>query len=91
MNRRRARRLRAAAWVAVALLTWAAPARAYGGPGSIVSGIGAFLAVLGAVVAALFGFVWYPMKKLLRVIRGRGSDESEGAGSAGEADVPASD
>lgn len=45
-------------------------ARAYGGPGSIVSGIGAFLAALAAVVAAIFGFLWFPLKKLYRKLRG---------------------
>lgn len=39
-------------------------ALAYGGPGSVISGIGAFLAAIGAVLAALLGFVWYPLKRL---------------------------
>lgn len=45
-------------------------AHAYGGPGSIISGIGALLAVVAAIGAAIFGFVWYPLKKLTRRIRG---------------------
>lgn len=40
-------------------------ALAYGGPGSLLSGIGSFLAVIAAVFAALFGFIWYPIKRLL--------------------------
>lgn len=62
-------------------------ALAYGGPGSIVSGIGALLAVLAAIVAAVFGFLWFPVKKL---IRARGGDEDDpggdraGGGEAGE-------
>lgn len=45
-------------------------AAAYGGPGSVISGIGAFLAVLVAMVASIFGFIWYPLKKLVRRLRG---------------------
>lgn len=40
------------------------PLRAYGGPGSIVSGIGALIAAIVAVLAAIFGFVWFPIKRL---------------------------
>lgn len=47
----------------------------YGGPGSIVSGIGALLAALGALAAATVGFFWFPLKRLLRKLRGRGEDE----------------
>lgn len=39
---------------------------AYGGPGSVISGIGAFLAAVAAVLAALFGFIWYPLKRLYK-------------------------
>lgn len=52
---------------------------AYGGPGSIITGIGAFLAVLAALVAAIFGFLWYPLKKLIRAVRGgpeKGDEEA---------------
>jgi preprotein translocase subunit SecG len=37
---------------------------AYGGPGSVISGIGAFLAAVAALLAALFGFIWFPLKRL---------------------------
>lgn len=57
---------------------------AYGGPGSVISGIGAFLAVLAAVVAAILGFVWYPAKKLLRSVRGRPGAAGEGGPGASE-------
>lgn len=43
-----------------------AAALAYGGPGSVISGIGAFLAALAALVASLFGFIWFPLKRLYR-------------------------
>lgn len=58
-------------WVtAVAALFLPETVHAYGGPGSIISGIGALLAVVAALGAAIFGFVWYPLKKLIRAIRG---------------------
>ncbi|MCS3863278.1 hypothetical protein GGP86_003074 [Salinibacter ruber] len=52
--------------VAAGLLCVAIPdaAYAYGGPGSIISGIGAFLAAVAALLAALFGFIWFPLKRL---------------------------
>lgn len=54
-------------------------ASAYGGPGSVLSGIGTVLAVLAAVVASLFGFVWFPLKRLVRSLRG---DDETSAGTA---------
>lgn len=39
-------------------------ALAYGGPGSVISGIGALLAAIAAIVASIFGFVWFPLKRL---------------------------
>lgn len=45
-------------------------ALAYGGPGSVITAIGAFLAVVAALVAAVFGFVWFPLKRLYRKLRG---------------------
>lgn len=49
-------------------------ALAYGGPGSVISGIGALIAAIGALIAAVFGFVWYPLKRLYRTLFG---DEQE--------------
>lgn len=57
-------------------------ARAYGGPGSVVTGIGALLAVLAAVVASVFGFVWFPVKRLVAKLRE--GDEDAGEGSVAE-------
>jgi hypothetical protein len=48
------------------LLACTTPAMAYVGPGAGLTAIGAALAFLGAVVMALVGFVWYPLKRLLR-------------------------
>jgi preprotein translocase subunit SecG len=41
-------------------------ALAYGGPGSVISGIGAFLAAVAALLATLFGFIWFPLKRLYK-------------------------
>jgi len=51
---------------------------AYIGPGSGLSAIGAFFALLAATVAALFGFLWYPVKRLLR--RKKPRDAAQGGG-----------
>ena len=39
---------------------------AYGGPGSVISGIGALLAAVAALLATLFGFIWFPLKRLYK-------------------------
>ena len=38
---------------------------AYIGPGTGLSAIGAVLAVIAGIVIAIFGFFWYPIKRLL--------------------------
>ena len=38
----------------------------YGGPGSVISGIGAALAAIAALLATLFGFIWFPLKRLYK-------------------------
>jgi hypothetical protein len=42
------------------------PAMPYIGPGAGLSAIGAFIAIVVAVIAALFGFLWYPIKRFIR-------------------------
>lgn len=49
----------------------------YIGPGGMLSAIGAFLALLGAALFALIGFVWYPLKRLLRALRKQPPEKSE--------------
>lgn len=70
--------------VAVALLTVVGLAAtspnsvlAYGGPGSVISGIGTLLAAAAAVLAALFGFVWFPLKRLYAKLTEDSTDEEE--------------
>jgi len=52
-----------------------ADAYAYGGPGSVISAIGTFLAVVAAVLASIFGFVWYPLKRLYRSLNDSSAEE----------------
>ncbi|MDJ0598263.1 MAG: hypothetical protein QNJ37_05430 [Crocosphaera sp.] len=40
------------------------PAMAYVGPGAGLAAIGAFFALVAGILAALFGFLWYPVKRL---------------------------
>ena len=42
------------------------PAMAYVGPGTGIAAIGALLAIIVGVIAALFGFLWYPAKRFLK-------------------------
>jgi hypothetical protein len=52
--------------IAIAGAVLAAPAHAYLGPGAGLSAIGTVLALIGAVLLGIVGFVWYPVKRLLR-------------------------
>lgn len=62
--------------LALLLVVMPETALAYGGPGSIISGIGALLAVVAALFASLFGFVWFPLKRLIRKMRGDEQDQT---------------
>lgn len=39
---------------------------AYVGPGAGLSAIGSVLALIGAILLLILGFVWYPVKRLLK-------------------------
>jgi preprotein translocase subunit SecG len=58
--------LRIAFLLVIAALFVPETALAYGGPGSVISGIGAFLAAVAAILATLFGFIWFPLKRLYK-------------------------
>lgn len=45
-------------------------ALAYIGPGGGLSAIGIFLALVVGILAALFGFLWYPLKRFLAKRKG---------------------
>jgi hypothetical protein len=42
------------------------PLIGYIGPGAGLTALGAFLAVVVGLMVGIFGFVWYPVKKLMR-------------------------
>ena len=52
------------------------PILAYIGPGGALSAIGSFLALVAAVVLALLGFVWYPIKRMMRARRERNREDA---------------
>lgn len=55
------------------------PALAYVGPGTGIAALGALLAIIAGVIAAVFGFLWYPIKRLLRQRKQtRSEDTKEG-------------
>ena len=61
-------------------------AHAYGGPGSVISGIGALLAAAAALLASLFGFLWFPLKRLYK--RMSSEEEPTAASADSSADAP---
>lgn len=52
-------------------------ALAYVGPGAGLGAIGTVLALIGAVLLAVFGFVWYPIKRMLAKRRERAAASKE--------------
>ncbi len=51
---------------ALAIVLLPGLAHAYIGPGAGISAIGAAFALVAAVFFAIVGFIWYPVKRLLR-------------------------
>jgi hypothetical protein len=52
--------------VALGALFFPWPVLAYLGPGGAITSIGALLAVIAGIIAAIFGFLWYPIRRLIR-------------------------
>lgn len=50
---------------------------AYVGPGLGLGAIGSFFALLGAMLFGVLGFVWYPIKRLIRRFRPKSPDDAE--------------
>ena len=51
---------------AAACLLLPAAAQAYIGPGAGITAIGALLGLIAALAAAIFGFLWYPIRSWRR-------------------------
>ncbi len=64
-----------------ALMLVATPglALAYIGPGAGLSAIGSILGFVGVVLLLVLGFVWYPVKRLLRRRKARSEYRSDDA------------
>lgn len=41
----------------------------YVGPGIGMSALGVLLALIGGIFLAILGFIWYPIKRLLKAVR----------------------
>ena len=48
------------------ILITPASAQAYIGPGAGITAIGTVIALIGAIVLAIVGFVWYPVKRIMK-------------------------
>ena len=55
-------------------------AMAYIGPGAGLTAIGAFLDILAGLIVAVFGFLWYPVKRILRKLKKKHSRQKDGEG-----------
>ena len=53
------------------LLIWLLPnlCFAYIGPGAGLTGLGAFLTLIFTAVLTIFGFIWYPIMRILQNLR----------------------
>ena len=48
------------------LFTFTSLTQAYVGPGAGLSAIGAIIAFVAAIVLMIVGFIWYPIKRLIK-------------------------
>jgi hypothetical protein len=71
--------------LALVACAWLAPApvHAYVGPGAGLSAIGIVVGLIAAVLLGIVGFIWYPIKRLLRLRRERSEAARADAGSGG--------
>ncbi len=58
-------------------LLFPVPAAAYIGPRTGLSAIGTLIAFIAAIIVAIFGFLWYPLKRILKRIKQSKSHQTE--------------
>ena len=73
--------LRTRTTLALSMLLLPALAHAYLGPGAGITAIGTVIALLGAILLAIIGFIWYPMKRMMKKNRPGVEPPVEGAPS----------
>lgn len=64
-------------WLIALVLLTPSATHAYVGPGAGISAIGSLLALIAAVVVAIFGFLWYPIKRLMGKKKAASSTDQE--------------
>ncbi len=52
------------------------PALAYTGPGAGITAIGSLLALVAAFALCIVGFVWYPVKRMLKGAKKRSAENA---------------
>jgi membrane protein implicated in regulation of membrane protease activity len=57
------------------LLIFPVSVMAYLGPGAAVSSIGALLAAIAGIIVAILGFLWYPIRRLIRRLKKKSSNQ----------------
>jgi hypothetical protein len=62
---------------ALIVLLVPAVAHAYIGPGAGLTALGSLVALVGTVVLAIVGFVWFPIRRLMRARAARANGASE--------------
>jgi hypothetical protein len=62
----------------LAISLFADPSAAYVGPGAGLTALGAFLSVIVGIIVAILGFIWYPIKRLVRKRKGLSVSENRG-------------
>lgn len=66
------------AFVGVAILAVPSQVFAYIGPGAGLSIVGSVLALVAAIIVGIFGFLWFPIRRLLRKRKQASTEESKG-------------
>lgn len=56
-------------------ILYTAPALAYVGPGAGLTVIGSILAIFAAIFLAIAGFVWYPIRRMIRKRKNNGGKD----------------
>lgn len=71
---------------AVTLIIFSTPALAYVGPGTGLSAIGSLIALLAAIIVAIFGFIWFPLKRILKARKNKDQDDEALEANSSEED-----